>query len=124
MKKIILTTLGSLGDLHPFIAIALALKQRGLHPVLGVPEDVVAKTQAVGLEAFAATPSFETILARLQLPLEVAMQRLIDERNFLLENLVLPWLGESARALDGVADGARALVGSALMFAAPMIAEN
>jgi UDP:flavonoid glycosyltransferase YjiC (YdhE family) len=26
MKKIILTTVGSLGDLHPFIAIALALK--------------------------------------------------------------------------------------------------
>ena len=57
MKKIILTTMVSLGGLHPFIAIALALKQRGLHPVLGVPEDFVAKTQAAGLEAFAISPA-------------------------------------------------------------------
>ena len=29
-KRVVLATFGSLGDLHPFIAVAQALKQRGI----------------------------------------------------------------------------------------------
>jgi UDP:flavonoid glycosyltransferase YjiC (YdhE family) len=35
MRKIVLTTIRSLGDLHPFLAIALALKAHGFHPEEG-----------------------------------------------------------------------------------------
>ena len=30
--RIVLATAGSLGDLHPFIALALALRERGFQP--------------------------------------------------------------------------------------------
>jgi hypothetical protein len=30
-RRIVLTTFGSLGDLHPYIAVALGLKSRGRH---------------------------------------------------------------------------------------------
>jgi UDP:flavonoid glycosyltransferase YjiC (YdhE family) len=33
-KQIVLTTFGSLGDLHPYIAIALGLKGRGHEAVI------------------------------------------------------------------------------------------
>ena len=56
MRKVVLTTIGTLGDLHPFIAIGLALRKRGFTPVLAVPEDQVAKCRRAGLEAVAILP--------------------------------------------------------------------
>ena len=35
MSKIVITTFGSLGDLHPYIAIALGLRERGHEVVIG-----------------------------------------------------------------------------------------
>ena len=35
MSKILITTAGSLGDLHPYLAIALGLRQRGHEVVVG-----------------------------------------------------------------------------------------
>jgi UDP:flavonoid glycosyltransferase YjiC (YdhE family) len=37
-KRIVLTTVGSLGDLHPYIAIALGLKARGHDAVVATGE--------------------------------------------------------------------------------------
>ena len=34
MARIVLNTFGSLGDLHPYLAVALELKRRGHHPVI------------------------------------------------------------------------------------------
>ena len=34
MARIILNTFGSLGDLHPYLAIGLELKRRGHQPVI------------------------------------------------------------------------------------------
>ena len=62
--KIVLATVGTLGDLHPFIAIGLALKARGHRPLLAVAEDHLAKVRASGLEAVAILPSFDTIRQR------------------------------------------------------------
>ena len=36
--KIVLATFGTHGDVHPFIALALALKQRGMAPVIAAAE--------------------------------------------------------------------------------------
>ena len=37
-KKIILTTFGSYGDIHPYMALALELQARGHHPVIATSE--------------------------------------------------------------------------------------
>ena len=36
--RIVLSSFGTLGDIHPLIALALELQQRGHVPVLAVPE--------------------------------------------------------------------------------------
>jgi UDP:flavonoid glycosyltransferase YjiC (YdhE family) len=33
-RRIVLTTFGSLGDLHPYIAVALGLKERGHEAII------------------------------------------------------------------------------------------
>ena len=48
-KKIVLATLGSLGDLHPFMALALGLRARGADPVLATSEDYRSKVTAAGI---------------------------------------------------------------------------
>jgi len=48
--RIVLTTFGTLGDVHPLIAIALEMRRRGHRPVLAVPEIFRAKVEPLGLE--------------------------------------------------------------------------
>lgn len=63
--KALLVTIGSLGDLHPFIAIGLALQAQGHDVLLAVPADHVDKVHGTGLAAEAILPGFATICARL-----------------------------------------------------------
>jgi rhamnosyltransferase subunit B len=47
--RIVLTTFGTLGDVHPLIAIALEMRRRGHSPVLAVPEIFRPKIEPLGL---------------------------------------------------------------------------
>lgn len=124
MRKIVLTTVGTLGDLHPFIAIAIALKERGHRPVLAIAEDHVAKVRAAGLEAVSVLPSFDLIWERMGLSEDDAVKRVMADQIYLLEQVVLPWLASSTTALDEVVADADALVGSLFVFGAPIVAEK
>ncbi len=48
-RHIVLTAVGSLGDLHPYIAIALGLKARGHEAVIATSECYREKVEALGL---------------------------------------------------------------------------
>ena len=122
--KIVLATVGTLGDLHPFIAIGLALKARGHRPLLAVAEDHLAKVRASGLEAVAILPSFDTIRRRIGLPESAAVKRVMSDQRYMLEEVVLPWLGSSTDALCEVASDADALVASLFVFGSPTVAEK
>jgi rhamnosyltransferase subunit B len=54
--RIVLTTFGTLGDVHPLIAIALEMRRRGHVPVLAVPEIFRPKIEPLGLEFFKVAP--------------------------------------------------------------------
>lgn len=49
-KRIVLSTFGSFGDIHPYIAIALELQARGHTPVMATSEVYREKMDAAGLE--------------------------------------------------------------------------
>lgn len=55
-KRIVFTTWGSFGDIHPYMALALALKQRGHDPVMATSEIYRDKITAEGLEFFPVRP--------------------------------------------------------------------
>lgn len=55
--RIVLTTFGTLGDVHPLIAIALEMRRRGHQPVLAVPEIFRAKVEPLGLEFVKVGPT-------------------------------------------------------------------
>jgi rhamnosyltransferase subunit B len=67
LRKIVLTSVGSLGDLHPIVAIGPALRRRGFAVAMAVPEDHVSKCRAAGLDGVAVVGGFEAVRARLEL---------------------------------------------------------
>src|SRR6184192_46072 len=61
-KRIVLSTFGSFGDVHPYVAIALELKARGHTPVVATSEPYREKMEAQGIEFWPIrpeTPSYD-----------------------------------------------------------------
>jgi len=56
-RRIVLTAVSSLGDLHSDIAIALGLKARGHEPILATSPCYRTKVEALGLGFQAGTPA-------------------------------------------------------------------
>lgn len=123
MRKIVLATIGSLGDLHPFIAIGLALKVRGFTVVLAVPADHVAKVEAAGLTGVAIVGGFDALTETLGMPPDEVAKRIMADQTYLMNRILMPWLADSTTALDDAMEGAVALVASLFVFAAPIVAE-
>jgi UDP:flavonoid glycosyltransferase YjiC (YdhE family) len=57
--RIVLSNIGTLGDINPLIAIALELKRRGHLPVMAVPAVYGPKIQPLGLEFHAIRPDID-----------------------------------------------------------------
>jgi rhamnosyltransferase subunit B len=55
-KRIVLSTFGSFGDIHPYIAIALELKARGHLPLIATSEVYREKMEILGLEFHPVRP--------------------------------------------------------------------
>ena len=124
MRKIILATVGSMGDLYPLIAIAKALKGYGFHPVLAVPEDHVVKAMAAGIEAVGVLPSFATLCVRAGLDEGETARKLIGKQREILEQLILPDLASCTAKLEALAVDAEAIIASSFFMAAPIVAEK
>jgi rhamnosyltransferase subunit B len=56
MSRIVVTTIGSFGDLHPKIAIALELRQRGHDVVFATHKEYQSKIEALGFEFYRMRP--------------------------------------------------------------------
>jgi UDP:flavonoid glycosyltransferase YjiC (YdhE family) len=57
--RIVLSNIGTYGDIHPLIAIALELKRRGHVPVMALPAVYREKVEAEGLEFRAVRPDID-----------------------------------------------------------------
>lgn len=123
-KKIILTTIGSLGDLHPFLAIGTALAARGARPVLAVPGDHVAKARGAGFEAFAVVPSLSEVAAAKGISEETFTRRVIKDPDSIARGLLLAYFAEAFDKIDAVAADADMIAGSTFMFAGAAVAEK
>jgi len=59
--KIVLAAVGSLGDLHPFVALGLALRAQGLGVVVASAAEYRDKVERAGLEFRPVRPSFADV---------------------------------------------------------------
>lgn len=122
-KRIVLATHGTLGDLHPYLAIALELRARGHRPVVGTSEYHRQKVEATGLEFHPLRPdtSFDD---------KELHWRFIEPKRGLeriIREFIFPALRASYEDLRAVVEkdgGADLLISQLLIFAAPLVAEK
>src|SRR5262245_50946559 len=122
MSRIVLATWGSLGDLHPYIAVGRALRARGHAVTLATCAMYRAKVEGEGL-AFAP---YAPDLAGLPDDRDT-MRRVYDEKTgteYVIRKLVLPHLGESHSAMLQTCRGAALLVSHPLTYAIPLVSEQ
>lgn len=122
-KRIVLTTFGSLGDLHPYLALAIGLRDRGHVPVLATHGVYREKVEGEGIAFHPVAPDLT----------DFGDEREFTRRafathggiEFLIKTVVIQPLRQSFADLDGtVGRGADLLITHPLTFAAPLIAEK
>ena len=120
MKRVVLATFGSLGDLHPFLAIAMGLRERGLWPVLATHELYRARIENLGIEFAALRPDYDPGRDDLNL---LSMDPWKGTERILREGL-LPHLRETYEDLERAVKGASLLVSHLIVFPAPLLSEK
>ena len=58
-KRIIISTFGSFGDLHPYMSLAMELQSRGHEPVIATMEHYREKIEGAGLSFAPVRPDFQ-----------------------------------------------------------------
>jgi len=118
VSRIILATWGSLGDLHPIIALSLSLCDRGHDVVLATAEGYRSKVESLGLKFHAIRPD---------LPEDPQLfERLMDPKigpKLILKDLVLSNVRNTYDDLMAIAIDADFLVAHEIIYAAPLVAE-
>lgn len=122
MSRIVLTTFGSLGDLHPYIAVGAALRARGHDVVLASHPGYRSRVEAEGLAFAPVGPDYEALgdLASL-------MREAMDERRgseVVMRRFVLPYVRTAHAELLETCRGADLLVDHFLVLGAPLVAEE
>lgn len=121
-KRIVLTTWGSFGDLHPYIATAIELKRRGHRPSIATSHYYRTKIEAEGIDFHPLRPDLP--------PLEDApevLRRTLDGRagaRFMFENLLMPHLRDAYADLEAATRNADLIVTHPLSFAGRLLAEK
>jgi rhamnosyltransferase subunit B len=89
MNRIVLTTIGSLGDLHPMIAMGLELHDRGHEIVFATLKDYQAKIESLGFEFHSLRPDHispeDPEMMALMMDLQKGSERIV--RDYLFANI-------------------------------------
>jgi rhamnosyltransferase subunit B len=119
-KRIVIATIGSLGDLHPCLALALELARRGHSVTIASSEYYRSKVEELGVEFRSIRPNWN--------PTDREMIRQCEDLKrgpeVLYRKLILPELRGTYDDLFAVAAGADLMISGELVYAAPLVAEK
>lgn len=121
MSRIILTTIGSLGDLHPMIALGIELRDRDHEIVFATLKDYQVKIESLGFEFYSLRPDHispeDPEMMALMMDLQKGTERIV--RDYLCANL-----RETYTDLMVAAQDADFIVTVELVYAARLVAEK
>src|SRR5512142_2338443 len=106
MARVVLCTFGSLGDLHPILALGRELMRRGMSTVVATSPAYRAKVESVGIEFHPIGPDIRiddpAILKRAMHPR--------DGTRYIVCELVMPYVRDTYRETEAVARHADLIV--------------
>lgn len=117
-KHIVMTTLGSLGDLHPFLAVALGLQERGHRVTIATSPYHGAKVESEGIGFHAVRPNIT--------PDDKELMKLIMDAKkggeTVLRQIMFPNIRDTYADLSEAVRGADLLVTHPITYAGPIVA--
>jgi UDP:flavonoid glycosyltransferase YjiC (YdhE family) len=121
--RIVISTFGSFGDIHPYIAIGLELKRRGHTPVIATSEVYREKMQSAGIEFSPVRPdmpSYDQLDELLRVIEPIMDPRAGGEK---VMQLLLPHLRDIYEDLNRAIEGADLLLTHPLPLLGPIVAQ-
>ena len=122
-KRIVITTFGSYGDIHPYMAIAMELRARGHQPVIVTSELYREKLQTAGLDFVPSRPHIPS--PQEQDP--VMLEKILNPKSgtaYLLNELLFPFVRDGYEDLLPAVEGADLLLTHPISFAGPLVAQK
>jgi len=119
---ILLSTFGSLGDIHPYLALALEAKARGHRPIFATSARYRSKIEAQGIELRAVAPDLpdESDFA----PLAKRVMDTRDGSRFLFEELLGPSIAQQYNDLLVASEDADCILTHPAALAGPLVART
>ena len=121
MRRVVLATVGSLGDVYPFIAVALRLREAGFQPVLAAAEEYRGFAGAEGIAFGPVRPGAADMRAR-GIDEATAVRTVINDAAGAFD-LILPHLESSFDDCSRAIAGADLVIGSSFSVGARITAE-
>ena len=119
-KRIVLATIGSLGDLHPMLALATELARRGHHLTIASTPFYRERVEALGFAFSPLRPDWD--------PTDHSLIAQCEDRKrgpeILFRQLILPHLRATYDDLRKATAGADLMLAGELVYPAPLIAEK
>jgi len=122
IKRIVFATFGSLGDLHPYVAVSRELACRGHRPLIASFEEHRGAVEAAGIGFAPMRPSMSVFGDTAAM-----LERLFDPwrgPELMVREMFMPRLRDSYRDLADACRGANLLVTHPLTFAGPLLAQK
>ena len=120
MAIVVLSTFGSLGDLHPKIALGLELKKRGHHVRFASMDYYREKLESLGFEFYSMAPHMD--------PSDVAeIPEMVDAKTGtekILKDIIIPSVPEMFNDLIVAVEGADLFVTGEIVYAAKSVVEK
>ena len=123
-QKIILITIGSLGDLNPFIALAHALSEEGYKPIIATSETYRDYIKSENIEFFPIKPDITDLKESLGFDLPDLARSMAKNDRFLFEKVIFPYLSDTYDDLLPICEDVVAIISHSISFAARPVAEK
>lgn len=115
---------GSLGDLHPFLGVARALRECGTESIIATHEEYRTKIEAEGFAFRPVRPSFEDLTAAFAADRATITRQLMERPLWLFERAIFPFLRASVEDARSLLDETPWLVTSSPAIGARLAAEE
>ncbi|KJH72076.1 glycosyltransferase [Aliterella atlantica] len=123
-KRIVISTYGSLGDLYPYMAIAVESKRKGHQVAIATSEIYRAAVEAENLTFYPVRPNISDLNPE---EAQEAIKRAMDSKKgteYVLRELVLPYLQDSYNDIMQAVPGADLLITHPISFAGVLVAQK
>jgi UDP:flavonoid glycosyltransferase YjiC (YdhE family) len=123
-KRVVMTTIGSLGDLHPYIALALEMRKRYIEPVIATSNAYRERIESLNIEFREIRPA----MLEADTPEYFDMvQKVVDPKRgaeYLFKELLVPVVRDMYADLREAVADADLLVTHPIVLAGPLVAEK